>query len=108
LCREFTINLISEWFVEAANHTCGEYDRGVNEIELSGLTPVPSVKVQLHAKLMFAHAGATACQPAACLKKLQACNGGALLDEGSSSTGNERFTCCAGEGAQDRGVCSAV
>ena len=45
--REFTINLISEWFVEAANHTCGNYDRGVNEIELSGLTPIPSVKVWL-------------------------------------------------------------
>ena len=44
--REFTINLISEWFVEAAHHTCGNYDRGVDEIELSGLTPVPSVKVQ--------------------------------------------------------------
>ena len=47
LCREFTINLISEWFVEAANHTCGNYDRGVNEIDLSGLTPIPSVKVWL-------------------------------------------------------------
>ncbi|CAK0787301.1 hypothetical protein CVIRNUC_010519 [Coccomyxa viridis] len=44
--KEFTINLISEWFVEAANHTCGNYDRGVNEIELSGLTPIPSVKVK--------------------------------------------------------------
>lgn len=48
ICREFTINLISEWFVEAANHTCGNYDRGINEIELSGLTPVPSLKVQCH------------------------------------------------------------
>ena len=45
-CREFTINLISEWFVEAAHHTCGNYDRGVDELELSGLTPLPSVKVQ--------------------------------------------------------------
>ena len=43
--REFTINIISEWFLESANHTCGEYDRGVNELELAGLTPVPSVKV---------------------------------------------------------------
>ena len=46
-CREFTINLISEWFVEAAHHTCGNYDRGVDEVELSGLTPVPSVNVWL-------------------------------------------------------------
>ena len=52
MCREFTINLISEWFVEAANHTCGNYDRGVNETELSGLTPLPSVKVQCHLKKM--------------------------------------------------------
>ena len=43
--REFTLNMISEWFLEAANHTCGAYDRGVDEFELSGLTPVPSVKV---------------------------------------------------------------
>jgi flavin reductase (DIM6/NTAB) family NADH-FMN oxidoreductase RutF len=27
---------------QAANHTCGDYDRGVDEFELSGLTPVPS------------------------------------------------------------------
>lgn len=43
---EFVVHLISEWFVEAANHTCGEYDPGVNEMELAGLTPVPSVKVK--------------------------------------------------------------
>jgi flavin reductase (DIM6/NTAB) family NADH-FMN oxidoreductase RutF len=44
--REFTLNMMSEWFLEAANHTCGEYDRGVNEMELAGLTPVPSVKAR--------------------------------------------------------------
>lgn len=37
--------MMSEWFLEAANHTCGNYDRGVNEIELTGLTPMPSVRV---------------------------------------------------------------
>ncbi|GMH33663.1 hypothetical protein BSKO_01497 [Bryopsis sp. KO-2023] len=42
---EFVVNIMSEWFVEAANHTCGNFDPGVNEMELSGLTPVPSVKV---------------------------------------------------------------
>lgn len=45
MCREFTLNMMSEWFLEAANHTCGNYDRGVNEVELAGLTPVPSVRV---------------------------------------------------------------
>eukprot|EP00884_Botryococcus_braunii_P015938 jgi/Botrbrau1/3027/Bobra.0070s0023.1 len=25
---EFTLNMISEWFIESANFTCGNYDRG--------------------------------------------------------------------------------
>lgn len=44
-CSEFVVGLISEWFIEAANHTCGDFDRGVDEMQLAGLTPVPSVKV---------------------------------------------------------------
>ena len=44
-CSEFTLNMMSEWFLESANHTCGNYDRGVNEIELAGLTTQPSMKV---------------------------------------------------------------
>jgi flavin reductase (DIM6/NTAB) family NADH-FMN oxidoreductase RutF len=43
---EFTVNILSEWFVEAANHTCGEYPPDVSEWHLSGLTAVPSVKVK--------------------------------------------------------------
>lgn len=43
--REFVVNVVSDWFVEAANHTCGFYDRGVDELELAGLTPQPSVAV---------------------------------------------------------------
>jgi flavin reductase (DIM6/NTAB) family NADH-FMN oxidoreductase RutF len=39
---EFVVNLVSEWMLEAANHTCGFYDRGVDELALAGLTPVPS------------------------------------------------------------------
>ena len=42
---EFTLNMMSEWFLESANHTCGSYDRGVDELRLSSLTPIPSVKV---------------------------------------------------------------
>ena len=42
---EFTLNMMSEWFLESANHTCGSYDRGVDELQLSSLTPIPSVKV---------------------------------------------------------------
>ena len=44
--REFVLNMMSEWFLESANHTCGSYDRGVDELLLANLTPVPSVKVR--------------------------------------------------------------
>lgn len=40
--KEFVVNIMSQWYVEAANHTCGNYDAGVNEYEISGLTPIPS------------------------------------------------------------------
>jgi len=40
--REFTVNIISEWFLEAANHTCGPFDSDVDEMALAGLTPVRS------------------------------------------------------------------
>lgn len=44
--KEFVVNTVSEWMLEAANHTCGFYDRGVDELELAGLTPQPSVVVR--------------------------------------------------------------
>ncbi|GAQ80591.1 hypothetical protein KFL_000570380 [Klebsormidium nitens] len=43
---EFVVNIMNEWYVEAANFTCGPYDRGINEMTLSGLTPMESVKVK--------------------------------------------------------------
>uniref|UniRef100_A0A061SEF3 Flavo protein oxygenase n=1 Tax=Tetraselmis sp. GSL018 TaxID=582737 RepID=A0A061SEF3_9CHLO len=43
--KEFTLNMMSEWFVESANHTCGEFDDDVDELSLAGLTPLPSLKV---------------------------------------------------------------
>ncbi|EGV66714.1 hypothetical protein PSN45_002666 [Yamadazyma tenuis] len=43
--KECTINIISEWFVEAANHTCIGAPYEVDEWELSGLTPASSTKV---------------------------------------------------------------
>ena len=43
--REFVVNIISEWFVEAANFTCADFDRGIDEMLAAGLTPLPSVKV---------------------------------------------------------------
>lgn len=44
--RSYVVNIMSEWYVNAANHTCGPYTPDVNEVELSGLTTVPSVKVK--------------------------------------------------------------
>ena len=39
---ECVINIISEWFAEAANYTSVNAPPGVSEWELSGLTPAPS------------------------------------------------------------------
>jgi flavin reductase (DIM6/NTAB) family NADH-FMN oxidoreductase RutF len=39
---ELCINIMSEWYVESANHCCGNYDPGVDEFELSGLSKAPS------------------------------------------------------------------
>mmetsp|Transcript_9411 Transcript_9411/g.22728 ORF Transcript_9411/g.22728 Transcript_9411/m.22728 type:complete len:256 (+) Transcript_9411:1-768(+) len=42
---DFVVNIMSEWYVEAANHTCGAFARGVDEFDESGLTRLPSVVV---------------------------------------------------------------
>lgn len=39
---ELTINIISEWFIEAANYTSIDAPYGVDEWQLSGLTKAPS------------------------------------------------------------------
>ena len=44
-CREFVVSIISDWFIEAANHTCGPYSPEQNEFDSSGLTQVPSLLV---------------------------------------------------------------
>ncbi|CAI5472216.1 unnamed protein product [Closterium sp. Yama58-4] len=44
--RELVVALISDWFVEAANHTCGPFPPEVDEMERAGLTAVPSVVVK--------------------------------------------------------------
>jgi len=43
---EFVVCMMSEWFVEAANHTCGNFERGVDEFDQAGLTRMPSSKVR--------------------------------------------------------------
>ncbi len=53
LFREFVVSIISEWFVEAANHCSGAFDRGVSEFELANLTPLPSVRVSMPPNAIF-------------------------------------------------------
>lgn len=43
---ELTINIISEWFVEAANYTSTNAPPEVSEWDVSGLTPLASKKVK--------------------------------------------------------------
>ena len=40
--KEFSANIISEPFVEAANYTSIDAPKGTSEWPLSGLTPIPS------------------------------------------------------------------
>jgi flavin reductase (DIM6/NTAB) family NADH-FMN oxidoreductase RutF len=43
---EFVVNIVTESLAEAMNATSGEYPQDVNEFEIAGLTPVPSVVVR--------------------------------------------------------------
>lgn len=36
------VHIISEWFIEAANHTCGAYDYDVEEHQIAGFKTLPS------------------------------------------------------------------
>lgn len=43
---DFVVNIISDWFVESANHTCGSFSDDIDEISVSGLTVLPSTYVE--------------------------------------------------------------
>jgi flavin reductase (DIM6/NTAB) family NADH-FMN oxidoreductase RutF len=43
--KECVVHIMSDWFVEGANHTCGAFKSNEDEFELSGLTPVDSEMV---------------------------------------------------------------
>lgn len=43
---EFVVNIVSEDFAEAMNATSGDYPYGVDEFEISGLTPISSELVK--------------------------------------------------------------
>ncbi|CAM9684781.1 unnamed protein product [Pylaiella littoralis] len=42
---EFVVSIMSDWFVESANHSCGAFPPEVDEMAVSGLTPAPSLLV---------------------------------------------------------------
>ena len=42
---ECVVHIISEWYVESANHTCGNFDSDVNEFEVAKLSRLPSLLV---------------------------------------------------------------
>ena len=45
VCREFVVNVVSHWMLEAANVTCGDFEHNESEWEAANLTPLPSLKV---------------------------------------------------------------
>mmetsp|Transcript_2110 Transcript_2110/g.5226 ORF Transcript_2110/g.5226 Transcript_2110/m.5226 type:complete len:300 (+) Transcript_2110:3341-4240(+) len=42
---QFCVNIISEWYLDAANHSCGNWDSSVDEFETSGMTKVNDCEV---------------------------------------------------------------
>jgi len=42
---QFVVNIMSSWFLESANHTCGPFDPEINEMDVAGLTALPSTVV---------------------------------------------------------------
>eukprot|EP00899_Mesostigma_viride_P029180 jgi/Mesvir1/9447/Mv09844-RA.1 len=44
--REMVVHIISEWFVEPASHTCGNFKPDIDEMDVVGFTKVPSVVVK--------------------------------------------------------------
>jgi len=43
--KEFCVNIMSEWYLDAANHSCGDFDPNVDEFEATGLTKVNDCQV---------------------------------------------------------------
>ena len=41
---EFVVNVMSEWFVEAANHTCGQFASDADEMAEANLSPAASLR----------------------------------------------------------------
>lgn len=43
--KEFAVNIISQWYLDAANHACGEFPSNVDEFAESGMTKAECVEV---------------------------------------------------------------
>lgn len=43
---EFVVCIMSEWFINAANHTCGNFSPDEDEFDVSGLTRIASLRVK--------------------------------------------------------------
>lgn len=43
--KEFVVNIMSEWYLDAANHACGEFPPEVDEFKASGLTKMNDCEV---------------------------------------------------------------
>jgi flavin reductase (DIM6/NTAB) family NADH-FMN oxidoreductase RutF len=43
--KEFCVNIMSEWYIDAANHACGMFPPEVDEFQVSGLTKVHDCQV---------------------------------------------------------------
>jgi len=44
--KQFVVHIMSDWFVDVANHTCGPFLYGEDEFKISGATPIPSKHVK--------------------------------------------------------------
>ena len=40
------VNIMSDWYVESANYTSGRFPPEVDEMQLAGLTHLPSVTIK--------------------------------------------------------------
>jgi flavin reductase (DIM6/NTAB) family NADH-FMN oxidoreductase RutF len=62
--KEFVVNIVSEWYAEAANHCCGAFPPAADERALAGLGALPSARVRpprvaeaaVHLECRLAHA----------------------------------------------------
>ena len=45
--KHCVVNIISEWMADAANHACGPYDYDLDEINISSLTTLPGVTMDV-------------------------------------------------------------